>query len=103
MGGHRGRPYSIFKMLLLLRKMDVIVDMVLTEAVVALAAGAVTKLQLGEIRVRPAADRALMIIQLLLLLAADPLGFPAEKSVPSLTGSGCGGTAGTECRLRCCS
>ena len=78
MGGHQGRPYSIFKMLLLLRKMDVIVDMVLTEAVVALAAGTVPELQFGMIRVRPAADRALVIIQPLLLLAADPLGFPAE-------------------------
>ena len=75
-GGFSGRPVAAAGHSL--REMNMVIDMVLAEAVVALAAGAVPELQFGMIRVRPAADRALVIIQLLLLLAADPLGFPAE-------------------------
>ena len=45
-----------------LSKMNVIVDMILAEAVVARTAGAVTEFQLRIVRIRSAADRALVII-----------------------------------------
>ena len=54
-----------------LGKMDVIVDVILAEAVVSRAARAVTELQLRIIRIRAAADRALVVIELLRLLVAD--------------------------------
>ena len=55
--------------------MDVIVDVVAAEAVIARAARAVAKLQLGVVRIRPAADGALVGIKLISLLAPDAGGF----------------------------
>ena len=63
---------------ILLGKMDVIVYVLLTEAVVAGAAGAVAKFQLRMVRIGAAADRALVLIEIGLLLPADALGFLAE-------------------------
>jgi hypothetical protein len=48
-----------------------IVDMVSAETVVARAAGAVTEFQIRVFRIRPAAYRALMVVELILLFAAD--------------------------------
>ena len=50
--------------------MNVVIDMVLAEAVIALAAGAIAELQLGKIRIRPAADGAFMRVEPVLLLPA---------------------------------
>ena len=58
--------------------MDVVVDVVLAEAVISGAAGAVAEFQFGEIRIRAAADRTFMGIQLVALLAADLRGGAAE-------------------------
>ena len=55
-----------------------VIDMVLAEAVVPRTAGAVPELKLGKLRVRAAADRAFMGIQLAALFPADPPGFPPE-------------------------
>ena len=52
-------------------EVDVVVDVVDAEAVVPGAAGAVTEFQTGILRIRPAADRALMMIELLPLLLTD--------------------------------
>ena len=59
-------------------KMYVVVYMLLTEAAVTLAAGAVTKLQLRVVPVGSAADAALVVIELCLLLTLYPRRFPAE-------------------------
>ena len=48
--------------------------MVAAEAVIALTLGAVTELEFRMVDVRPAADRALMRIELVLLLAPDARG-----------------------------
>ena len=48
------------------------VDMVDAEAVIALAAGAVAEVQIGEIRVRAAADLSFAGVGLRLLLILDP-------------------------------
>ena len=48
-----------------LRKMDVIINVVLAEAVVSRALGAVAELQIGEVRVRPPAHAALVPVALL--------------------------------------
>ena len=58
--------------------MDVIIDVILAEAVVPRAAGAVAELQLRVIRIRAAADSALVIVELGGLLASYPLGLAAE-------------------------
>jgi len=52
--------------------------MVLTEAVITLAAGAVTEFKIRKFLVRSSADGALVFIKLGLLLTADTLGFFAE-------------------------
>ena len=52
----------------LLREMDVIINMILTEAVIPRTLGTVTELKLGIVGVRPAADRAFMRIEVGLLL-----------------------------------
>lgn len=59
--------------LLSLGKVDVVVYMILTEAVIPGAAGAVAKLKIGIIRISPAADGALVVVKLLGLLPADTL------------------------------
>lgn len=43
-------------------KVDVIINMVLTEAMIALTAGTVTKLKIRKLLVRSAADRAFVLI-----------------------------------------
>ena len=58
--------------------MDVVVDMVLAEAVVARAARAVAELQIGVLGVCPSADGALVVIELVALLTADARRFAAE-------------------------
>lgn len=50
-----------------------IVYMLLAEAVIPGAAGAVAKLKVWIVPVSPAADGAFVVIELLLLLAADAL------------------------------
>ena len=55
----------------LLRKVDVVVDVVGAEAVVTHAAGAVTKLQIWVFRIGPAADGAFVGIESVALLMAD--------------------------------
>ena len=51
--------------------MDVVIDVILTEAVVAHAAGAIPELQLRVVCVRAAADGALVVIGLVRLLALN--------------------------------
>ena len=55
----------------LLSEVSVIVYVVFTEAVVALAARAVSELQIGILRVGPAADGAFVVIQIFRLFPAD--------------------------------
>ena len=52
--------------------------MVAAEAVIALTLGAVAELKLRMVNVRSAADRALMRIELVFLLASDTCRFLAE-------------------------
>ena len=52
--------------------------MLLAEAVIALTTGAVAELKVGIVLVRPAADRAFVLIKLRLLLVADTLGLLVE-------------------------
>ena len=69
--GNRRRKRLFFKV-------NVAVDMVLAEAVVALALAAVAELQIGILLVGTAADRALVAVKVGLLLAADPLRLTLE-------------------------
>ena len=55
-----------------------VVYMVAAEAVIALTLGAVAELKLRMVNVRPAADRALMRIELVLLLTPDARGLLTE-------------------------
>ena len=55
-----------------------IVDVILAEAVIPLAAGTVAEFQVGVIRIGAAADGAFVVIQLLRLLLADTTGFSSE-------------------------
>ena len=58
--------------------MDMVVDVILAEAVVAGAAGAIPEFQVWIVRIRPAADRTFMRVEPVLLLAPDPRGGAAE-------------------------
>ena len=64
--------------LFLLGEMNMVVDMLLTEAVIALAARAVAELQVGVILVGLAADRALVAVELSFLFLFDAGAFLAE-------------------------
>ena len=64
--------------MLLFGKMYVIVDVILAEAVISRAARAIAELQIGILRIRPAAHRALVVVKLIPLLAADAGGFSSE-------------------------
>ena len=55
-----------------------VVYMVAAEAVIALTLGAVAEFKLRMVDVRPAADRALIRIELVLLLAPDARGLLTE-------------------------
>ena len=57
----------------LFAEMLMVENVVLTEAVIPGAAGAVAKLKVWIVPVSPAADGAFVVIELLLLLAADAL------------------------------
>ena len=58
--------------------MNMIVDMLRAEAVVAYAAGAVAELQVRVLRIRPAADGALVGVEPVGLLSSDAGGFAFE-------------------------
>ena len=58
--------------------MNMVVDMIDAEAVIAGTAGAVTEFQIGIVCVRPSAYGAFMMIELLPFLLPDSLRFPAE-------------------------
>ena len=78
-----------------LRKMNVVVDVLLAEAVVARAAGAVAELQLRIAGVRPPADRALVVVELILLLPAGALLLPPDAGgLPAEVYHGVAGLAG---------
>ena len=63
----------------LLGKVDVIIDMVDAEAVIALAAGAIAEFQVGIVHIGAAADGALMGVEFGLLFPADAAGFLADR------------------------
>ena len=64
--------------------MDVVIDVILTEAVVAHAARAIPELQLRVVCVRAAADGALVVIGLVRLLAlnAPRLALEVDRFLP---------------------
>ena len=54
--------------------MNVVIDMVDAETVIAGAAGTVAEFQIGILDIRAAADAALVMIELITLLLPDPAG-----------------------------
>ena len=61
-----------------LREVYVVIDMILTEAVIPRTLGAIAELKLGMVNIRAAADGALMRIEISLLLTLDALRLAAE-------------------------
>ena len=71
-------PGSAGNFVISLREVDVGEDVILTEAVIARALAAIAELQVGIIRIRAAADGALVVIALLLFLPLLLLCGPLE-------------------------
>ena len=61
-----------------LGKMNMIINVILTEAVIALTLGAVTELQLGMLPIRSDAYGTFVIVKVCLLIPPDLCAFPSE-------------------------
>ena len=67
-------PAALF--VLFLCKMHVVEDVILAEAVIPGALAAIAELEVGVVRIRPAADGALVVVRHLLCLLRPLLGLP---------------------------